>query len=104
MKKERKIMTTYEIIETLLHGKKVAKTTEVHDDIATNEVAQLLSGNFVRIVKKVKYSFNESEWRLLLQAMNKLRNGLIAEGRYTDTVDDIIMKITKAPIRKVKIA
>jgi hypothetical protein len=55
-------------------------------------------------MEKTWISLNEDEWRLLLYAMNKLLNDLIANGRYTDTVDDVIMKITKAPIRKVKIA
>ena len=54
-------------------------------------------------MKKVKYQFTEAEWRLLLQAMNSLRNSLIAEEKYTDTVDDVIMKITKAPIKKVRV-
>jgi hypothetical protein len=55
-------------------------------------------------MKKVKYSFSEPEWRLLLYAMNNLRNSLISDGRHTDTVDDVILKIIKAPIKKVKIA
>ena len=54
-------------------------------------------------MKKV-YIFNETEWRVVLDAMNKLRNDLIDEGRYTDVVDDVIHKIIKAPIKKVKIA
>jgi hypothetical protein len=55
-------------------------------------------------MKKTKHSFNEAEWRLLLQAMNGLRNDKISKGKYTDTIDDVILKITKAPIKKVKIA
>ena len=52
---------------------------------------------------KIWVSLNEAEWRLLLHAMNKLRTSLISEGRYTDVVDEVIMKIVKAPIKKVKI-
>ena len=49
-------------------------------------------------------SLTEPEWRLILYAMNKLRNDLIANGRHTDVVDDVINKIIKAPIKKVKAA
>jgi hypothetical protein len=55
-------------------------------------------------MKKSYVSLNEAEWRFLIHAMNKFRNSLIAEGRYTDVVDNVILKIIKAPIRKVKIA
>ena len=37
---------------------------------------------------------NDSEWRVMLLALNKLRSKLIAQGRYTDAVDEIIMKMT----------
>ena len=49
-------------------------------------------------------ALNESEWRLLLYAMNEFRTSLIAEGRYPDVVDEVILKIIKAPIKKVKVA
>ena len=55
-------------------------------------------------MKKTYYSFNETEWRLVLSAMNALRNDLISKGRYTDVVDEVILKITKAPIKKEKVA
>lgn len=54
-------------------------------------------------MKNAKISFNESEWRYLLYAMNELRNSLITEGQYTDVVDDVIHKIVKAPVKRVKI-
>ena len=51
-----------------------------------------------------KIQLNEDEWRLIIYALNRLRNDLIAEGRYTDVVDEVLIKIAKAPIRKVKTA
>ena len=36
----------------------------------------------------------ENEWRMVLMAPNKMRSKLIAQGRYTDAVDEIIMKMT----------
>ena len=36
---------------------------------------------------------SDEEWRVLLFALNKMRSKLIAQGRYTDAVDEIIMKM-----------
>ena len=51
---------------------------------------------------KKKIALTEVEWRCLLRALNELRNRLIAEGSYTDVIDEVILKIVKAPIRRVK--
>ena len=55
-------------------------------------------------MKKIWVSMNADEERLILRALNALRNDLIAEGRYTDVIDGAILKIVKAPIRKVKVS
>jgi hypothetical protein len=55
-------------------------------------------------MRKNKIAMNEAEGRCALYALNELRNRLIAEGNHTDTVDEVILKIVKAPGRKVKIA
>jgi hypothetical protein len=55
-------------------------------------------------MKKVYISLNEAEWRFLLYALNNLRSSLIGERRYTDVVDEVMLKIVNAPIRKVKAA
>ena len=36
----------------------------------------------------------DHEWRIVLLALNRMRSKLIAQGRYTDVVDEIIMKMT----------
>ena len=36
---------------------------------------------------------SDAEWRVLLVALNKMRSNLIAQGRYTDVVDEIILKM-----------
>jgi len=36
---------------------------------------------------------NDSEWRVMLLALNSLRSKLITQARYTDAVDEIIMKM-----------
>lgn len=46
--------------------------------------------------KKYHVYLTPEEKRLLLQALFDERNLLIANGRYTDAVDDLIIKVTKA--------
>ena len=51
---------------------------------------------------KQKYyvEVNRQEWRLIIEALNRLRNKLIAAGRYTDAVDEMLIKVAKAKSRK----
>ena len=46
----------------------------------------------MRATKRYLYLI-ETEWRVMLLALNSLRSKLIAQGRYTDAVDEIIMKM-----------
>ena len=39
------------------------------------------------------FFLTDSEWRVLLLALNRMRSKLIAQGRYTDAVDEIIRKM-----------
>ena len=48
-------------------------------------------------------AIDENERRIILNALNTLRNKLLAEGRYTDAVDDVLIKVVNAPIKKFKI-
>ena len=41
----------------------------------------------------MKMKFTEDETRILIIALNELRNRLISEGRYTDAVDELMLKI-----------
>ena len=51
---------------------------------------------------KQKYyvEVNRQEWRLIIEALNRLRNKLIAAGWYTDAVDEMLIKVAKAKPRK----
>lgn len=43
---------------------------------------------------KIRYLYlTDTEWRVMLLALNSLRSKLIAQGRYTDAVGEIIMKL-----------
>ena len=48
-------------------------------------------------------AIDESERRIILNALNALRNNLMAEGRYTDAVDDVLIKFTKARKKKITV-
>ncbi len=48
-------------------------------------------------------AIGEYERRIIISSLNNLRNKLIAEGRYTDAVDDVLVKVVHAPIRKFKV-
>ena len=54
-------------------------------------------------MKKYHLYLNENEWRLIILCLNDLRNKLIAEGRYTDCVDELLVKFAGAKTVKLKI-
>ena len=46
---------------------------------------------------------NDQEHRLMIESLNKLRNKLIADGKYTDAVDEVLLKIIGAKQKKFKV-
>lgn len=54
---------------------------------------------------KQKYylALSNDEWRLMIECLNKLRNRLISEGRYTDAVDEVLIKAANAKVKKSRI-
>ena len=42
---------------------------------------------------KPRIRFTHDEIRVLVYALNELRNTLIEEGRYTDAVDELLIKL-----------
>ena len=53
--------------------------------------------------QKYYIAIDESERRIILNALNALRNKLLAQDRYTDAVDDVLIKVVNAPIKKFTI-
>lgn len=41
--------------------------------------------------KKYYIAITGSERRMIINALNTLRNKLLADGRYTDAIDDVLM-------------
>ena len=56
-------------------------------------------------MKNTKYYIylNSEERCLLISSLNDLRNRLIAEGKYTDLVDEVMIKTANAKIKKINV-
>ena len=56
-------------------------------------------------MRKQKYylAIDDYENSIIIDSMNNLRNKLIADRRYTDAVDELIVKFAHALIKKFKI-
>ena len=46
---------------------------------------------------------NTQEHRLMIESLNQLRNKLIADGKYTDAIDEVLLKIIGAKQKKFKV-
>ena len=59
----------------------------------------------VKCIRKKKYylAIDDYEYSIIIDSLNNLRNELIADGRDTDAVDELIIKIAYTPIKKFKI-
>ena len=53
--------------------------------------------------EKFHIYLNDDEYGRVIQSLIRLKNSLIAQGRYTDGVDDVLCKIMSAKKRKLKI-
>lgn len=53
--------------------------------------------------QKCYLAIDDYENSVIIDSLNNLRNKLIADGRYTDAVDELIIKFAHAPIKKFKI-
>ena len=52
---------------------------------------------------KYHLALTDSEYSLIINSLNDLRNDLIEQGRYTDAVDDVLVKFIGAKKKKFKI-
>ena len=43
------------------------------------------------------------ERRMLLNDLNDFRNKLIAEGKYTDLLDEVIIKVANVRLKRIKV-
>lgn len=45
----------------------------------------------------------QDERRMIERSLIELRNRLISEGKYTDVIDELFVKFTKAKVKKIKV-
>ena len=53
--------------------------------------------------EKFHIYLNDDEYGRVIQSLIRLKNSLIAQGRYIDGVDDVLCKVMSAKKRKLKI-
>ena len=53
--------------------------------------------------EKFHIYLNDDEYGRVIQSLIHLKNSLIAQGRYTDGVDNVLCKVMSAKKRKLKI-
>ena len=46
-----------------------------------------------KLIMKKKFKLDEYEVRIIIRALVELRNQLIADGKYTDAVDELLVRI-----------
>ncbi len=51
---------------------------------------------------KYHLALTDSEYSLIINSLNDLRNNLISQDRYTDAVDDVLVKLIGAKKKKFK--
>ena len=54
------------------------------------------------MLKKRHYLYlDEIEYRVLIRSLVQMKNRLIHEGRFTDCVDELILKALSAPLKRI---
>ncbi len=45
----------------------------------------------------------QDERRMIVGSLIELRNHLVSEGRYTDVIDELLVKFTNAKVKRIKV-
>ena len=53
--------------------------------------------------KKYYIALDDFERRVVVNCLNEMRNKLIADGKYTDAIDEVLLKIIGAKRKKFKV-
>ena len=62
-----------------------------------------LKGGYDMRDKKYYIALDDFERRVVVNCLNEMRNNLIAKGKYTDAVDEVLLKIIDAKQKKFKV-
>ena len=55
------------------------------------------------MMRKIKLYYTESEAKIILRSLIRLKNELIRQGRYADIVDEVILLLVDAQIKRVRV-
>ncbi len=57
------------------------------------------------MMRNIKYhlALTDNEYSLIINSLNDLRNDLIAQGKYADAIDDVLVKFIGAKKKNFKI-
>jgi hypothetical protein len=53
--------------------------------------------------KKYYIAFDDFERRVVVNCMNEMRNKLIADGKYTDALDEVLLKVIHSKQKNIKV-
>ena len=53
--------------------------------------------------KKYYIALGDFERKIIINCLNEMRNKLIADGKYTDAIDEVLLKIIGAKRKKFKV-
>ena len=53
--------------------------------------------------KKYYVALDDFERRVVVNCMNEMRNELIADGKYTDALDEVLLKVIHSKQKKLKV-
>ena len=53
--------------------------------------------------KKYYIAFDDFERRVVVNCMNEMRNKLIADGKYTDALDEVLLIVIHSKQKKIKV-
>ena len=57
----------------------------------------------MNMAKKIRLTLNDHEYRIVINAINNMRNRLIQEGHYTDAIDELLLKVVNTPTKRIRI-
>ena len=53
--------------------------------------------------KKYYIALGDFERKIIINCLNEMRNKLVADGKYTDAIDEVLLKIIGAKRKKFKV-
>ena len=101
MEKRRCIKADELTVNMLVHAMRDVFRKEKEVGVSTEE-----TGDFIlRLAghKEKKLYLSDGEYRMAVQALNGLRDTYIENGRYTDGIDAILMRVMRARYRTYRI-